>query len=239
MSESGRKVLFVFLILTIVLLVMEEIGIDGDALIFARYTVVIVLGTVAYSRKGLTNEQRVLSSAFPLMIMGDFFLVLSYLFNGFPSELRYIGFIPFTIAYMLIARIYIKGFRWNPWLVLPTVVYGLFLVLLGVFILPHISGVEILLGMLVASALIAMAWAGASSIWNGYYARRTSILMALSGLLMLLCDFGVAFDLFYPNISSIKALLEINVVWLTYIPGWTILALVVMEREFHTHVYEH
>jgi hypothetical protein len=30
MSESGRKVLFVFLILTVVLLVMEEIGIDGD-----------------------------------------------------------------------------------------------------------------------------------------------------------------------------------------------------------------
>ncbi|MCR3956169.1 MAG: hypothetical protein NUK57_07700 [Gudongella sp.] len=238
MSSSSRNIFIFFLLLTIILLVMEAVGIDGNALVFTRYMVVIILSTTAYIKKGAANEQKILFMSFPLMIIGDFFLVLSYSLGDFPQELRYFGFIPFTIAYLLIAGIYIRGFKWSSWLVLPTMVYGLLLVVIAVLILPYMDGVQTFLASVVALTLTAMAWAGVSSIWNGYYGRRTSIMMALSGLLMLLCDYGVALDLFYPDIWRLREVMVINPVWLTYVPGWTILALVVMEREFHTHVYE-
>ncbi len=238
MSLDQRNLLIVFLSLTMVLLVMEEMGIDKDILTHSRYLVVIMLSIATYSKRGRSHEQKILFLAFPLMILGDFFLVLSYSINGFPGELRYIGFIPFSAAYLLIARIYIRGFRWKKWLLLPTIVYGLLLVVIGIIIIPYLNGVQRLLGSMVALSLTMMAWAGASAIWNGYYGSRTALMMAFSGLLMVICDYGVALDLFYPGIGAIRSALAVNLVWLTYIPGWTILALVVVERYMNGRVYD-
>jgi len=239
MTEYGRNTLIAFLFLTIILIAMEAAGIDGNALTLARYLVVVLLSVTAFIKRGSTHDQKVLFLGFPLIILGDFFLVLSHSLKGFPTDLVYLGFVPFTLAYMLIARIYLRGFRWSPLLIIPTMVYGVLLLVLGVALIPHMKVDQILLGTMLAVALTVMAWAGASAIFNGYYTRRTSLMMAISGLLMLICDYGVAFDLFYPNIWSIRNLLVINVVWLAYIPGWTVFALVVMERELHTNVYEY
>jgi len=238
MGEYGRRLIIVFLVLTVLLLLMESCGIDGNLLTFARYLVVLLLSMAAYLKRGPNHEQKVLLLAFPLMLIGDFFLVVSYSIGGFPENFRYAGFIPFTIAYLIITRIYAKGFKWNPWLLLPTVIYGLLLMVVGFLIFPHLTGLQRTLGSMVALALTSMAWTGASTVCSGYYSRKTSIMMGLSGFLMLICDYGVAFDLFYPEVSIIRIALPLNIVWLAYIPGWTLLALVVAQGDIFATVYE-
>lgn len=237
MNSLGRNLLVIFTVLTVILIVMEALGIDGDVISYSRYAVVLILCISVYIRRGSSQAQRRLFWAFPFMVVGDFFLVYSYTLDGFPQMLRYFGFIPFSIAYIIITRVYLKGFKWNIRSILLAIVYGLFILALGSKIYPLINGIEMALGTIVALTVTILAWAGASALWNGFYSKRIAAMMAISGILMVVCDYGVAFDLFYPDFHQIREELVLNLVWLTYIPGWVILALVVVDRDIKGRVY--
>ncbi|WP_422485482.1 lysoplasmalogenase family protein [Gudongella sp. DL1XJH-153] len=237
MNNFGRNLPVVFTVFTAVLITMEALGIDGDVISYSRYAVMLILCISVYVGRGSSLEQRRLFWAFPFMVVGDFFLVYSYTLDGFPQIMRYFGFIPFSIAYIIITRVYLEGFKWNINSILVAIIYGLSILGLGSKIYPLINGIEIVLGTIVALTVTIMAWAGASALWNGVYNRRVAAMMAISGMLMVVCDYGVALDLFYPEFYQIREELVLNLVWLTYIPGWVILALVVVDRDIKGRVY--
>ncbi len=237
MTKFGRMLLVVYTVFTIILITMEAWGINEDLISYARYAVMLSLCALAYVGRGPTKAQRILFWAFPMMVVGDFFLVYSYTLEGFPEVLRYFGFIPFSIAYIIITKVYLAGFKFNKKILILAIIYGLFIGTLGIYIYPLIDGVEIVLGSVVALTVTIMAWAGASALWNEFYKKRVAVMMALSGLLMVICDYGVAFDLFYPHFYLLRDALVLNVVWLTYIPGWVMLALVVIDRDIKGRVY--
>lgn len=230
MTAYQKAMLFVFGTLTIALIIMEAFGIRGNVLSFSRYIIMLALVLVVYVARGKSTEQRILFWTFPLMIIGDFFLVFSYIIKGFPERIRYLGFIPFTAAYTIMIIVYIKGFKPSKKHILPLVFYIGLIIALNNVLKPHVGGIDMLAGSVLIAAVTIMAWAGSTAIWNGYYNKRTAKLMAFSGFLMVLCDYGVAFDLFYPRMFLIREALIVNVVWLTYIPGWLILAYIVIDK---------
>lgn len=237
MSSYGRFMMVTFLMLTILLLGMEAYGIDGDALYYSRYIIMLSLGVATFAGRGSSKGQRTLSWAFPLMLIGDFFLVFSYTIEGFPVDIRYFGFIPFAMAYIIIIKVYLKGFRWSSNNLLFSIFYGVAASALVMTLYPYVGGIEAISGIVVLGTVTIMSWAGSVAIWNGYYSKRAAIMMALSGLLMAVCDYGVAMDLFYPGAYAIREAIEINVVWLSYLPGWLILGLLVIDKSETGGVY--
>ena len=133
--------------------------------------------------------------------------------------------------------VYIKGFKPSKKHILPLVFYIGLIIALNNVLKPHVGGIDMLAGSVLIAAVTIMAWAGSTAIWNGYYNKRTAKLMAFSGFLMVLCDYGVAFDLFHPKVYLLRAIFPINLVWIMYLPGWLILAYLVIDKDLRGDVY--
>lgn len=237
MGIYQKALLIVFLSATIFLLVMEVYVTDGDVLSYSRYIIMLCLGVATFSGRGDLEEQRRLSWAFPLMLTGDFFLVFSYTIEGFTENIRCFGFIPFSMSYIIMIKVYLKGFRWSNNYLLPSIFYGVAASALIITLYPYVDGIIAIAGFVALGAVTVMSWAGSVALWNGYYSKRSAIMMALSGFLMAVCDYGVAMEMFYPGFYTIREAIAINVVWLSYLPGWSILALLVVDKNETGGVY--
>ena len=222
-----------FLFLLACVLILEALDIEGAFLQYARYTLVVSLAVGVFIGRKHTRAQRILFLSFPLMVFGDFFLVFSYSISGFPNDLRPLGFIFFGIAYILMTIVYIKGFQITLFSLSVMLTYTLIFSSMTIFLSPYIDGVTRYMGVFVLATVTIAAMAGLMSLGNKTYSGRTSGLMALSSGLMLICDYGVAVDLFYPDVHIIRELLPVNIVWISYVPGWMLLGVIILEDRIY------
>lgn len=232
--RSGQKMIpGVYLALTGMLLVMEARAMDGVVLTYSRFAVMLSLCAVVFWGRRKSGEQNILSMTFLLMLIGDVFLVLSDSLHWLPDELNCLGFLPFALAYALMVRVYLKGVRWRNQLLIPALIYGALLAFLVMALNPYVSGLQRPMGLAAAFSVTIMAWSGWAACLSGHYNKRTTLRMAASGMLMLLCDYGVALAQFHPAAGAMHAQLPFNIVWMAYVPGWLLLALIVIDDDIY------
>ena len=79
-----------------------------------------------------------------------------------------------------------------------------------------------LVGVLIFGVVLCyMTWTSICTIFRKYFNRRIAILIAISGILMFICDIGVAYSLFHPFYSTVYIPVLKNIIWMAYILGWT------------------
>ncbi len=226
LSPKQKKIVVIYSLLLTLILGMEYYRINFTLISWLRFLTMLSLTILILWSKKEEQFKRV-SIVFILMVAGDFFLVLGNAIEGFEQDLAFLGFIPFTLAYIFLALIYLKSYKLNikdvllatPFIMLALLLFkNLNLFVEGIF-LKSISSILLL-------ALLIMSWSSVLFLFKDTFTKKRSIMIALSGILMVSCDLGVAFDLFYPNFYLIKSIIPINLVWLFYIPGWVLLAIV-------------
>ncbi|MDH7478878.1 MAG: hypothetical protein QHH02_02590 [Syntrophomonadaceae bacterium] len=99
----------------------------------------------------------------------------------------------------------------------------------AVRLIPYASGLILAGGCLFCLVLCYLAWTAISTIFRGYFSSRASILIALSGLLMLSSDLGMAVAGLAPGFAGQFVPGLKNLIWATYIPAWTLVVVVIAE----------
>lgn len=76
-----------------------------------------------------------------------------------------------------------------------------------------------------------MTWTSVCTIFRNYFTKKASWIIAVSGSLMFICDVSVAFSIFYPPFVMQHTPWLTNIIWIEYIPGWTLLAVLICEKD--------
>jgi YhhN-like protein. len=105
---------------------------------------------------------------------------------------------------------------------------------IGVFglLMPYIYNPVMKTGTLIFGIVLTyMAWTSVCTIYRNYFTKKASWIIAISGVLMFICDVGVAFSMFYPPFTIKHTPWLTNIIWTAYVPGWTLLAVLICEKD--------
>ena len=225
MNIKQKKIVIVYLVLLVLILGLEMYHISFSLISWLRFLTMLSLAILVIFSKKENYFNRV-SIIFVLMVMGDFFLVLGNVIKGFEQNLIYLGFIPFTGAYLVLVFIYLKSLKLNITSALLAIPFLMLAALLYTILNPFVEGIFLKsVSFLLLVVLLLMSWSSILFLFRDTLTKNKSIMIAISGILMLACDIGVGFDLFYPDFYQIRNMLPINFVWLFYLPGWVLLAI--------------
>ena len=225
LSSKQKKIAIIYTLLLILILGLEYYHINFAIISWIRFLTMLSLAVVIVWSRTEEHFKKV-SIVFVLIVVGDFFLVLGNIIGGFEHNFVFLGFVPFSLAYIFLTFIYLKSYKLNikdvllaiPFLVLALLLYRtLNQFIEGIFL----KGASLVLLIV----LLIMAWSSVLFLFKDTFPKNRSIMLAISGILMLACDLGVGFDLFYPDFYLIRNLIPINLVWLFYLPGWVLLAI--------------
>jgi hypothetical protein len=225
LSSKHKIIAFVYTLLLVLILGLEYYEVNFSLISWIRFLTMLSLAIVVFLNKK-ENFFKGVSLVFILMVAGDFFLVLSNAIEVFEQNLAFLGFIPFTLAYLLLATIYLKSLKLNLKDVIISIPFVLLGLLLYSILYPFVEGVFLkIVSIILLAVLLTMSWSAVLFLTKDTFSKNRSIIIAISGILMLACDLGVAFDIFYPSFYQIRDIIPINLVWLFYIPGWVLLAI--------------
>lgn len=84
--------------------------------------------------------------------------------------------------------------------------------------------------LVIGIVLYFTAMTRVSTVCRGYFFRKAAILIALAGCIIFVSDVFVAYSIFHPVIKGFVLWKE-NVIWATYVPGWTLLMVLLGEGE--------
>lgn len=225
LSSKQKIIAIIYTLLLVLILGLEYYNVNFSLISWIRFLTMFSLAIVSILSNKIDHLQRV-SVVFILMVFGDFFLVLGNAIKAFDQNLVFLGFFPFALAYIVLSFIYLNSYR----LSIKDVFIGLPFFILGIFLFININSfingwiIKLAISVLLAALLIA-SWTSLLFLFKDTFSKKRSILLALSGILMLACDLGVGLDLFCPNFNQIRNSIPINLVWLFYLPGWALLAM--------------
>ena len=171
-----------------------------------------------------------MSLTFVFVIIADIFLVLPNHITHIHHHIIPYGGFGFLCAYIILSYVYQKNFR----IKIPEIIVGIIILIMdfiiGKILLPYIFDPIILfLDIVFLFTISYMLWSAITTIFRDYYAKPTAYLIAVSAILMFICDLGVAFQFFHPYFYHNFNVLLNNIIWLAYLPGWTLLNLVIYQ----------
>ncbi len=229
MNSIQKRLLIIYLPLTILILILDHMYPDAKMVLRLKYAIMITLflSSVIVSKKFL--EQKIMALSLFFLVIGDFFLVFYYTLD-FKIDLSPIGAAGFLCAYICLIIAYQKNFKIG----IKEITAGILMLAILLYIFfslsPYVHGV-ILAGSLIFSLVLSyMTWTGICTLFRGYFTRKVSKLIAISSILMFICDMGVAFSKFYPIYSKSFIPWLQNIIWAAYIPGWTLLVVVIADN---------
>lgn len=231
MRFTKTAMLAVYLPITAGILVLDWLLPNSDVVVCLKFGTMISLFLFAVLTRKKTTEQKIMAAAYYFLVIGDFFLVCSEALHFKAANTAMFGGAAFFCAYLCLIAAYHKNF--SPSLKEAAVAAPMItaLIVVVVFLKPFISG-AILTGVVIFGVCLCfMTWSAVCTLFRGYYSKQTARLIAVSACLMLLCDIGVGLCHFYPHPTDgiypwLKA-----VVWAAYVPGWTLLIIVIREKE--------
>lgn len=226
MNRQQHLLLRIFVPWTVLILLLNQILPDSGATSWLKFGATATLALTVLPRGKKTPRKKLMALAFLFAAIGDFFLVLLQA----TGPLGLIGASSFLAAYLLLIRAYGTGRKPG----LGEAVAGLpFLLLIAAaawWLSPSLGTTFSIGGFAAGLVLSLMAWSAVRLLFGGPFKPATARLLAASGMLMFLCDLGVALGLHPSFTGSSRVLLE-QIIWAAYLPGWTLLALDVLEDE--------
>lgn len=215
----------VYLPLALVIILLDNLFPGRVAVYYFKFVTVLTLFPVALLTGKCYREQAILTFSVFLMVVGDFLLNLCSAIPDLAGDVRIFGVLSFILAYLSLLAVFMRG-RIEPgpgkYLALAPVLAVLLPAVAA--IAPHVEE-ELLTGALIFTLVLGlMAWAAICTLFRGYYRGPASFRFALAGCLMLISDIGVANNVFNPDYSAIIVPWLQNIIWGTYIPAWSLIA---------------
>lgn len=235
MNNTQRILLAVYLPITLLILIFDNLYPEENMVIYLRYTIIITLFLSVVIIQKNYHEQKVMALSFFFIIIADFFLVFSESLDSLKMDVSPFGIAGFLFAYLCLIVAYQKNAKIK--IGNKEVISAIPIILIFIFIFitlqPYVK-LPMLIGTLIFGIVLCyMTWAAVCTIFRRYYSPKISRLIALSGSLMFVCDMGVAFQLFHPYYSVVYVSWLKNIIWAAYIPGWTLLAMVISEENLY------
>jgi hypothetical protein len=168
--------------------------------------------------------------SFFFVVIADFFLVFSNTIDKIKMNLTPFGMAGFICAYICLIVAYQKNFgRAKKAEIISAIFIIIISIVVGMQLFGYIKGAIKIGAIVFALVLCYMAWTSICTIFRKYFNKKIAIIIAISGVLMFICDVGVAYSLFHPYYSRVYIPLLKNIIWMAYIIGWTLLDVVISE----------
>lgn len=230
MNNSQRILLAVYLPLTVLILIFDNLYPASHMVRYLKFTTMLTLFSTVTVVKKNTREQKIMAWAYFFLIFADFFMVLLTTFDTLNIYLESLGGIGFLIAYLFLIAALQKNFRLAKAEIIAAIPIAA--VFLGVYFLlePHLSLLFAVAIFIFELALCYMTWTAVCTLFRNYYNLKAACLIALAAILILICDMSVVLYVFFPLYPSFLPWSE-NIIWGAYVPGWTLLAMVICDEK--------
>lgn len=233
MKDVQKALIAIYLPLTILILAFDNIYPQEDMVQYLRYIIMITLALAVAVIQKRFFEQKVMALSFACLVIADFFLVFSTTIDSLEADLTVFGILGFMMAYICLIAACQKNFNLGrKELAAAAPIAAIYICVMQSFS-RYVSGV-MFAGVLAFGLVLGyMLWTAVCTLFRNYFSRKASAMIAASGTLMFICDIGVAYSLFHPYYSSTYIPILKNIIWAAYIPGWTLLAVVIAEEELY------
>lgn len=228
MNNSQKSLLAVYLPFTVLILILDNLYPVSDMVRYLKFTTMFTLfGTVMVVKKN-TREQKIMAWAYFFLVLADFFMVLLTTFDTLNIYLESSGGIGFLIAYLFLIAALQKNFQLKRAEIIAAIPIAA--VFLGIFFLlePYLSLLFSIGVFIFQFVLCYMTWTAVCTLFRDYYNLKTARLITIASILILICDMAVVLSIFLPQYPSFLPWSE-NIIWGSYVPGWTLLAVVIHE----------
>lgn len=214
-----------FLPLTVVILILDNFFPGARIVTYIKFITIFSLFLSACLLKKRYLEQVIINTAVFFALIGEFFLnIYDFLAPDPACRSAVFGALGFMLAYGLLIIVFNRGAgRGGITAAVPVLVISLPVLII---LYPHISAYYIWGALLFALVLCCMTWCSMRTLFGVYYSPWASRCMALSGLLLLISDSGVAMAMFHPLFAGHFIPLLANIIWAAYVPAWTLLVFV-------------
>ena len=228
MNDTQKALLAIYLPLTVLVAVLDDIYPEAAVVKYVKYAIIVTFFLVSLIVEKRYYEQNVMALSLFFVMLADFFLVFSTTLNLKVSLAPY-GVVCFTLAYVCLIYVYQKNFSIGKSEIITAVPIMAAFIYVFVSLSAYVSGFMFLGALLFGITLSYMTWTSVCTIFRGYFTKRASIMIAISGICMFICDLGVAYSLLDPSYGY--AFWQKNIVWSAYLIGWALLDLIICEED--------
>ena len=230
MNNTQRILLVIYLPITLLILILDNIYPKEDMVLYLKYTIMITLFLSAITMQKKFREQKIMALSFFFLVVADFFLVFINTIDNLKLNFSALGVIGFLFAYICLIVTYQKNFKVGKEEIIVAIPIEIIFIYVFISLQPYVKGLMFIGALIFLSVLCYMTWTSICTIFRGYFTKKSACLIAISGILMFICDIGVAFSRFHPIYSKMYVPWLTNIIWTTYIPGWTLLVVVICEK---------
>ena len=230
MNNTQRILLVIYLPMTLLILILDNIYPKEDMVLYLKYTIMITLFLSAITMQKKFREQKIMALSFFFLVVADFFLVFINTIDNLKLNFSAFGVAGFLFAYLCLIVTYQKNFKVGKEEIIIAIPIGIIFLYAVISLQPYVKGLMFIGALIFLSVLCYMTWTSICTIFRGYFTQKSALLIAISGILMFICDIGVAFSRFHPIYSKMYVPWLTNIIWTTYIPGWTLLVVIICEK---------
>ena len=234
MNNIQRNIISAYVIIASILVFTDFLFPGKSCINLLKFVITFSLFFISLCQKKNYKEQWMMFIAHFFVVIADYFFVLSkWLKDGRISNLdKLCGTLFFLIAYLLLIKTWGKNCKHN--LGPGEFVLGLLILILFwpvvATISPHLK-IPLKLGaLLFGLVLYLLVWCGISTGLRGYYGRNTSRFIGLASCLIFISDVAVAHASLNPAFSDKFVSWLSALIWITYIPAWSIIAALIGAR---------
>jgi len=235
MNRIQRLVLVTFLPLTVIELILVYIYDTSNLVRCVQFAGTVLLFMVAVFVKKEYKEQKILVFGFLFSVIGDFFMILLPVIRK-DADSNMLGIVCFLLAYVFVIWTFNRNIRIKLSDALLALPFIAAITYYFATMTQYIKGTLFIAVLLFSIIITIMAWTSVCTLVRGYFTRRIAIIAAIAAVALFSSDMGVAYALFYPPLKG-SVWLEIFI-RATYVPGWTLLLLVVCDKNIHRKVGE-
>ncbi|KAF5063539.1 hypothetical protein DSECCO2_293460 [anaerobic digester metagenome] len=232
MKNTQRILLAVYLFLTLGMLWFNWVYGGGIPSLQVTYMVRLsMFFTILVMRKKYW-EQKMLVLAFAFTVLSDFFFVFVNTLDQPVANSPLYGMLGFVGAYATLIFIFGRHLNFNKNTILTLIPFVLFFGFMFLNLRKYATGYMFPAAIVLGIILCVTAAVMVSTIYSGYFSKKSAYLIALTGCLMFFSDIFVAYTLFHPDYAKF-ILWKDNLIAATYVPAWTILLLIASEEELY------
>ena len=230
MNNMQRILFVIYLPITFLILIFDHIYPIEDMVQYLKYAIMITLFLFSISIKKKFHEQKIMALSFFFLVIADFFLVFSTTLDNFKMDVSPFGVVGFLFAYICLIVAYHKNFKIGNEEIMSGILIVIIFAYVFIYLHPFVKRVELIGVLIFGIVLCYMTWTGICTLFRNYFNLKISRVIAISSILMFICDIGVAFSVFHPVYSKISVPWLQNIIWAAYIQGWTLLAVIISEK---------
>lgn len=232
MKNSQRILLSVYLPLTVLILLFRMLYQNGAPALYLMFAVRVTMYLSVVVMLKRYKEQKLIVLAFLFTVISDYYFVYAKTLAQSINNSEFYGMLGFIVAYLCLIAAFNRNFKIGKAELITSIPF------VGIFTYVFLSLQQYAKGFMYPAAIITgivLCFAGitmVSTMYRGYFSKKSAWLIALAGCLMFISDMFVAYSIFHPDFKEFILWKE-NLIWGTYVPAWTFLMMVVAEDQIY------